>query len=179
MLKKRLAALTATIILTTSCVLAAQTTSAENTDHIQNGPTITSTGKIKTRDNKTVIDSKDMQNLSDAITNNANVFESTKEELQESIRSTNESLESTKEELQETKEFSESNAVITIDGFTCAGSSHTVTNEAIKNAKSVQVNYADENYDIVPSYSIDTEAGKITITNVKSGIVVKNIIVFH
>lgn len=72
-----------------------------------------------------------------------------------------------------------SNAVNTIDGFTCSGSTHVLTNAYLKNAKSVQVNYSDPNYDITPSYSLDSDAGKLTIDGLTDGVVVNNVIVYH
>lgn len=72
-----------------------------------------------------------------------------------------------------------SNAVNTIDGFTCSGSTYVLSNAYLKNAKSVQVNYSDPNYDITPSYTLDTDAGELTIEGLTDGIVVSNVTVYH
>lgn len=84
-------------------------------------------------------------------------------------------LEAIREELI----YINSNAVNTIDGFTCSDDSYTLTDECLKNAKSVQVNYSDPNYDITPSYVLDADTGKLTISGLSSGVVVDNVIVYH
>lgn len=84
-------------------------------------------------------------------------------------------LEAIRDELS----YINSNAVNTIDGFTCSGSTYVLSNAYLKNAKSVQVNYSDPNYDITPSYTLDADAGKLTIEGLTAGIVVNNVTVYH
>ena len=80
MTKNKLLATTLAVALTATCVFAAQNNvSATPSGTIQNGPAIASTGKIESGDGSVSIDAKDLANISDIMTNNAEILRMTQE----------------------------------------------------------------------------------------------------